>query len=99
MAGRLRVAQQTLDSYKIKAERDLASDQKAWDNKYADDPTSVDNPRLQNKIMKNTQGLMRIANGQAGPGVVAKQTIEQKIKKAVKEDVKLGTQKFMETHI
>ena len=25
---------------------------------------------------ENTQGLMRIANGQAGPGVVAKQTID-----------------------
>ena len=34
---------------------------------------------------------MRIANGQAGPGVVAKQTIDQ-IKKAVKEDVQHGTQ-------
>ena len=38
VAGRLRVAQQTLDSYKIKAERDPVPDQKAWDNKYADDP-------------------------------------------------------------
>ena len=40
-AGRLRVAQQTLDSFAkcVKLKQDLVPDQKAWDNKYADDPT------------------------------------------------------------
>ena len=40
---------------------------------------------------------MRIANGQAGPGVVAKQTIDS-IKKAVKEDAQAWDAEFSETH-
>lgn len=97
MAGRLRVAQQTLDSYKIKAERDLAAEQKAWDNKYADDPTSAPDPRPTKQNNEKYQGLMRIANGQAGPGVVAKQTIDT-IKKEIKEDAKAWDAEFGETH-
>ena len=38
MARELRSNQQRLDAYAQKAQRDPASEQKAWDRKYAGDP-------------------------------------------------------------
>lgn len=97
MARELRSAQQRLDAYAQKAQRDLASEQKAWDRKYAGDPSNAPNPRPTAENNEKYQGLMRIANGLAGPGVTLKQQIE-KIKKDVKDDADAWDAEYAETH-
>ena len=58
---------------------------------------NVPTPRPTAENNEKYQGLMRIANGLAGPGVTLKQQIE-KIKKDVKDDADAWDAQYAETH-
>ena len=92
------IAQQTLDSYKTRATRELGQRQKAWDSRNPDaDPNNPDNPRPTEQNDQDYISVMNIANGIAGPGVAAKMKIDS-LRKSVNQDQKQWDQEYSDTH-
>ena len=92
------IAQQTLDSYKTRAERSLRQRQTAWDNRNPDaDPNNPDNPRPTAENDNDYKTVMNIANGIAGPGVAAKAKIDS-LNQSFKDDQAEWDEQYSATH-